>query len=255
MTDAVRPELVDPCLRCGQQHFMGQIWADGRRLLSCRAHLTKPDAVGNLVPCGLAPLKGMDICRVHGGKARQARAAAKRRMDREAQERAVRAAAQIYGIPRAIDPAEGLVEEYWRCAGLVAAYERLASGLTVDDLTFGIISETVKTTPAGALALGIEDGQISDFSAEPTLERTVKRGAQINIIVKYLNDERKRFTELGVKIVELGLEARRDEYVRAQVAVFASVLGALGLSPEQRLMAAQLLRQLDGNAARAIQSA
>ena len=68
----------------------------------------------------------------------------------------------------------------------------------------------------------------------------------INVWVSMFNQERDRFAKLGIEIVRLGLEARRDEYIRAQVEVFAGVLLSpeLALTAEQRQAAGRLLRGL-----------
>ena len=64
--------------------------------------------------------------------------------------------------------------------------------------------------------------------------------------VKLFQEERQWFGKLGADIIRLGLEARRDEYIRAQVEVFAGVLHAaeLALTSEQLVAAARLLRAL-----------
>jgi hypothetical protein len=173
---------------------------------------------------------------------------AERKAAREAEEAAVRKAAQIFGVPREVDPAVGLVEAYWRSAGLVDAYERLARGLNADDLQGGIISERIKRTRTE-----LSDDVIAHlgdlaatYAPAEEVETVVTRGARKPMIVKLYDEERDRFERLGDRIVSLGLEARRDEYVRAQVDVFAGVLGKLDLSDDQRKMAARLLRELDG---------
>ena len=146
----------------------------------------------------------------------------------------IRNMANAYGIPRHIDPADGLIEEYWRTAGIVAGLETAVAALPQGELVWGVaeISQDEAAAEAG-------DGH-------PAAVRSVKKRAGLNALVKLFNEERDRFARLGVEIVRLGLEARRDEYVRAQVEVFASVLLSpdLALSQEQRETAARLLRGL-----------
>jgi hypothetical protein len=55
------------------------------------------------------------VCRVHGGSARQVRAAAEQRI----QEDLARAAAERHALPRDIDPGAALLEEVRRSAGIV----------------------------------------------------------------------------------------------------------------------------------------
>lgn len=239
---------VPPCRRCNQVHLQPWVRKTGERKASCTAHRSQRDPdTGSLIPCAAPPLRGLDVCRTHGGKSKAAREAAARRMrdraDRENQEKALAAAARIFGVPREVDPAIGLIEEYWRCAGLVDAYERLAAQLDPDELTFGLISETTKVTRTGQQDYDATTNALVDRNE---IEVKTTRVGRVPVVVKLLNEERERFAKLGVEIVKLGLEARRDEYVRAQVDVFAGVLDSLNLTEEQRLAAATALRALDG---------
>lgn len=243
------------CQRCGQQHLQVWVSKDGSRRPSCSKHRAKRDpSTGALRPCAGGPLPGTDppACRIHCGLTPQQRAAAaakaQRAADRAAEERAIRQAARIFGVRREIDPAVGLIEEYWRSAGLVDAYERLAGELTAEDLQSGIITERVKRSKVelpAALVDALGEETVAAHEAEE-VETVVTRGARKPMIVKLFDEERERFQKLGVEIVRLGLEARRDEYVRAQVDIFAGVLGQLNLSDDQRKTAARILRELDG---------
>jgi hypothetical protein len=143
--------------------------------------------------------------------------------------------ASIYGIPRHVDPAIGLIEEYWRTAGIVAGLETRVAELHPEELTWGV-----------AEIADFESAASEDGDGRPA--RQVKKRSGLNALVKLFNEERDRFAKLGVEIVRLGLEARRDEYIRAQVEVFARVLLSpeLSLSEGQRETAARLLRNLEG---------
>jgi hypothetical protein len=147
-----------------------------------------------------------------------------------------RATANAYGIPRHVDPADGLIEEYWRTAGIVAGLEQLVAGIPQDDLVFGV-SEVEQTEPD-------ETTEPTDGAA-PAPGRKVKRRPP-RTCGSNCSPKTHRYAKLGMEIVRLGLEARRDEYIRAQVEVFAGVLQApeLALSQEQLLVAARLLRAL-----------
>ena len=174
------------------------------------------------------PHPGIGRCKLHGGCLPGPVAAAQRAAAREM--------ANLYGIPRHVDPADGLIEEYWRTAGIVAGLEQLVAGIPQDDLVFGV-SEVKQTEPD-------ESTEPSEGGSAPV--REVKRRAAPNVWLKLFTEERDRYAKLGIEIVRLGLEARRDEYIRAQVEVFAGVLQApeLDLSPEQLVVAARLLRAL-----------
>jgi hypothetical protein len=79
----------------------------------------------------------------------------------------------------------------------------------------------------------------------PSLKsKTVRRSAP-NVWLNLLNAERDRYTKLGIEISKLGLEARRDEYIRLHVTAFIGVLDQLQLTDEQRAVAGRLLRELD----------
>jgi len=181
-------------------------------------------------PCGKpagagTPHLGIGACSIHGGNMRNHIISAERQLARQT--------ASIYGIPRHIDPGHGLIEEYWRTAGIVSGLEAKVASLEEGDVVWGVIE--VQEEP------GTDGGDAS----LPT--RTVKSRATLNTWVKLFNEERDRFRSLGRDIVALGLEARRDEYIRAQVEVFAGVLLSpdLALTEEQRQTAGRLLRALE----------
>jgi hypothetical protein len=225
-----KTQVRDPvplCARCDQPHLTAKGYQ------ACAAHLTRRrTAEGGLMPCTQPKVTSLEVCRMHGANSPQSRAKAARAKA----EAATRKAVQIFGVPRQVDPAQGLIEEYWRSAGLVTAYERIVTGVDVDDVVWGMVERHTTT---------MEEG---------TSTRVVSKGA-VNTWVQLFNQERDRFAKLGVEIVRLGLEARRDEYIRAQVEVFAAVLLApeLALTVGQRRVAAGLLRGLGATETRMIE--
>lgn len=237
-------EGFDICDRCSKQHLTH--W---RNKYSCSAHRSQRDELGRLIPCQGYRLPGLEVCRIHGGKSKHARAKAKRAAAQEAERRDLERAAKVFGVPRQIDPAEGLIEAYWRSAGIVAQLEGMVAQLSVDDLSWGVISESEKTVSTDAL--GVVDSETGEQvqGSERETERRIIRGARKPALVKYFDDERDRFERLGVEIIKLNLEARRDAYVRNQVDVFTAIVEKLGLTDEQRRQLAAALRQLRGAAA------
>ncbi|HKO89542.1 MAG TPA: hypothetical protein VJU61_00225 [Polyangiaceae bacterium] len=176
------------------------------------------------------------MCPNHGGGTRNSRAAAQRNLDHSA----TMAAAMSFGIPRHIDPGDGLIQEYWLCAGLVEFYsarvreiERAAGH---EGLVFGTVEQSEELDTADPNGEG---------DRMPSLKRKTVRRAVPNVWLTLLNAERDRYAKLGVEITKLGLEARRDEYVRLHVSAFIGVLDGLELTPEQRAKAGLLLRALD----------
>jgi hypothetical protein len=173
---------------------------------------------------------GIGRCKVHGGATRNHVIAAERQIARQT--------AAIYGIPRHIDPGNGLIEEYWRTAGIVAGLEAKVASLEDGEVVWGI-TDVTEESPG--------ENKVDDDGQPTKATRTVKSRAGLNIWVKLFNEERDRFRALGSDIVRLGLEARRDEYIRAQVEVFAGVLLSpdLALTEGQRQTAGRLVRALE----------
>jgi hypothetical protein len=151
-----------------------------------------------------------------------------------------RQVAVLYGVPREVHPIDGLLEEYWRTAGLVDVYEAMCIQLLPRDVVWGVLSieESSPVDPAG----GDSDGE----SLTPP-ERKVKAGAGVNIWVKLFNEERDRFSSLGERILKLDLTSRQIELQQSHVAALVGVLLSpeLSLSDEQRRVAARMLREME----------
>lgn len=175
----------------------------------------------------------MGRCKLHGGSTPTHATGAAKLLARET--------AQLFAVPREIHPIDGLMEEYWRTAGLVDAYEAMCAGLLPAEVVEGVIS--VEETEAGA-----SDG--GEESLTPP-ERKVRRGAAINVWVKLFNEERDRFSKLGEALLRLDLDSRKVELAQSHVAAMVTVLLSpdLALSDDQRRAAARLLRGMDQRAA------
>lgn len=172
---------------------------------------------------------GWGTCKLHGGSMRPSRVAAAVEQAREV--------AQLFAVPREVHPIDGLLEEYYRTAGLVDSYEAMCAGLLPAEVVEGVIS--VEETEAGA-----SDG--GEESLTPP-ERKVKRGASINVWVKLYNEERERFSKLGEALLRLDLDSRKVELAQSHVAAMVAVLLSpdLALSDDQRRAAARILRTMD----------
>lgn len=227
--------VIPVCGRCEKMH----VTVFGKP--ACKAHRTKVDTLGQPVPCKLPPARGLEVCLSHGGTAGRGGKAASVRARQEFDRRAAaEVAVKLFNAPRKIDPAIGLIEEYWHCAGTIVELRRIVGEIDRLDLVWGKEREEIKAV------IPIDDGIGAPL--EPNLETKTTYASRPSVWLKLLNEERDRYIKLGLEIVRLNLEARRDEYVRAQVDAFAAVLldPEMSLTPEQRVIAAAKLRTLDG---------
>lgn len=203
-----------------------------RRELFCGANRSSRAGVGASCrrPAGWGTdHAGWGKCKLHGGcTPAHGRAVAL------AQARQV---ATLFGVPRDdVDEISGLTEELQRSAGLIDVYEAMCAQLMPDEVVFGVLS-TEETRPA----IG-DDGE----DIAPTEVKT-RSGAALHVWVKLLNEERDRFTRLCESMVKLNLATRQVEYTQSQVSAMVTMLLSpdLGLSEEQRRVAARMLRGLD----------
>lgn len=124
-----RRKTTDPmaCARCGQPHDR------------CTAH----NRAG--LPCGQHPIRGGSVCKSHGGRAPQTR----RKADKRRAEAEAVAAVAKFGLRRDIAPADALLEEVGRAAGMVDYYEAKILELDPDEnpgvLTWGKTKEVERT--------------------------------------------------------------------------------------------------------------
>ncbi|WP_272495202.1 HGGxSTG domain-containing protein [Nocardioides bruguierae] len=188
------------CTSCGRPH------------LRCSAHKRNGD------PCTQPAMDGQRVCRLHGGRAPQALAAATRRRD----ERQALLAAETFGLPREVDPHTALLEELHRTAGAVAWLSALVADLEHDEIAWGVVRE--KT--------GGED------------HGTTKE-ARPSVFVELWGRERDRLARVAKVCVDVGIEERRvrlaEESGRQIAAVLRAVLERLSLSPSQQSLALQVV--------------
>lgn len=205
-------ELIRPIR--GGSPFCGALKKDGE---TCR----KPAGQGT-------SHTGYGRCKLHGGATPTHEAAASVAYARET--------AQLFGVSREVHPVDGLLEEYYRTAGMVDSYEAMCAGLTPNEVVEGVISVEETETQAS------DGGE----SLSPP-ERKVKRGAAVNMWVKLYNEERDRFARLGEAILKLDLAGRALRMEQSHIAALVAVLlsAELGLSDDQRRQAARMLRDLE----------
>lgn len=229
-------EGVEVCERCLKQHVTP--WGKP----SCQAHRAQRDQLGRLVPCGNPPNRFLHNCRKHGGNTPGAQSKARAAAVAEAQREDLAKVAKLFGVPRAVDPADGLIEAYWRSAGIIAQLEPIVANLSISDVVMGVVSDVRKTEHL----VGVLDPNTGKIQRPQEVERRVTRAPRTHALVKLFNEERDRFERLGLEIVRLNLEVRRDEYLRNQVDAFAGIIARLDLSDAQRVALASALREIDG---------
>lgn len=167
-------------------------------------------------------------CWLHGGNSPTHYAAARAMM--------VRDVADIFAVPREVDPVDGLIDLFQRSMGLVDAYEALASQLSPDEMFWGETSVEETRVMTGG------EGDGGESTTPP--ERKTKSGPGLNMIIKQYDAERDRAAKLGEAIIKLDLEGRRIDIGQAHVAAMVQIFldPELGLSEAQRRTAARLLR-------------
>lgn len=195
------------CRDCGKPHPKG-----------CHAHSkvrdTNGQATGKTKPCGLAPVTGLTVCQVHGGRAPQAQpkiAAAK------AAARAEREVARL-GMKITTHPAEALIDLVHWTAGEVAYWR-------------GIVVELEQQGGHEALTWGTTRVKEGGDDAGTTEE------AKPHIAYQMLTHASDRLATYATAALRAGVDERRVRLAEAQGALVADVirgvLTALNLTPEQ----------------------
>lgn len=166
-------------------------------------------------PCKRRPVRGGTRCKFHGGASPQARQAAERRMRLEAAQDAV---AKL-NLRREVDPHVALLDEVYRASGVVGWLDEKVRGLAPADMVWGVTQQTHKNA--------------AEF---PGID--VTEAAELNVWVKWWQQERDRLARVAKIALDAGVEERRVRLAEQQGALLADVirriLEDLELSPEQR---------------------
>ncbi len=160
-------------------------------------------------PCANWAMRGQEVCRAHGGRARQAKAAAKRRLA----EKEARRAVETYGLPVDIDPAEALLEEVRWTAGHVRWLRSMVQSLSPDELRWGKSEE-------------VEKGS-GEFPGTDTTEK-----AAPNVWVQLYQAERRHLVDVCATAIKVGIEERRVRLAESQGALIAEVIRGMLDDPE-----------------------
>jgi hypothetical protein len=164
------------------------------------------------------------VCASHGAKAPQVKAAAAERV-RQAE---IVEAARVYGVPREIEPAIGILEEIGRTAGAIRWLGDIVAGLEQQDVIFGT-TRLERSTGTGQRAGDVESS-------------TAVREAKLNLWVELLFRERRHFAEICAKAVALGLADREVQIAEQQGHMVAAVVLAILSDKALELNRAQLER-------------
>jgi hypothetical protein len=165
---------------------------------------------------------GWGRCKLHGGSSPNHGVAA--------QMAQATATAQLFGVPRDVDPITGMLETYHQTMGVLDAIEAMCMQLLPAEVVWGITKEK---------RVGDEEGELTPA------EREYAPG--VNIWVKLLSDWHDRAFSEAERILKLDLDSRRVELAQSHVAAMVAILLSpdMALSIEQRRTAARILRGLD----------
>ena len=210
---------ADPavCGECGERHVTK------RGGPSCSGHSRgrlRPEIAGK--PCTQPRMRGQKVCKVHGGMAPQAKAAAEERIERAK----VEALARTFGEPiEGKDPGEIVAEQIaWRY-GHVAWLRARVQALEPRALVWGRTKEKI----------GGEDGGL-------TFE------AKVNAWLAMYLDASRDLEKLCLEAIKAGLEERRVRIAEQSADVLVRMLDGLlvdlGLDPDNQETARVVERHL-----------
>lgn len=181
------------CEQCGKPHVLRKTGKP-----SCVGHW-KSDPTQ---PCGQPKMKGQNICRKHGGKAKQNLAAAQRRRDTDELVKAAR----TFGVPADVDNLdERMLEDYrWTC-GHVDWLRAMIADLEPEALTWGKVEFRDKT--------GGEDW------GKTTIER-----AGVAVLLKTYGEWMDRSERMYSSLKKANVDDRKIQLAEDQGRMLASVI-------------------------------
>ena len=195
----------------------------------------KATAKGTGQRCQAWAMAGSEVCRVHGGRAPQVKAAAARRLAEQAAQQAVR----TLGLPVDISPTEALLEEVRWTAGHVAwlrsRVQELAEEPTHRHVSFDGEDEDLLETPGqrGALTWGTTKVKTGGDDAGTTQE------AKPSVWYELYTRERAHLIKVCDAAIRAGVEERRVRLAEQQGDLLAlairQILDAFGLSGDPRV--------------------
>lgn len=201
------------CPTCGQVH---KATVKGAR--PCRGHHSRNHAEPGS-PCANMAMRGQDVCRAHGGAARQNRAAAAQRIAEADAEKVLRR----FGEPVETTPSEALLDAVKWTAGYVAWLRgKVAEVATDEDLIWGVTRNKS----------GGED-------------RGTTEEAKPNAWLSLLGEWHDRLVKICSEAIRAGIEERRVQLAESQgeliVQVIRGILTDLQLTPVQEAKVAEVV--------------
>jgi hypothetical protein len=199
-TKKPRPPLPPACEKCGQPHvgrYGGQ---------ACTGHHNEWRGGG---PCKLYPLRGLTVCRSHGGALKHVKAKAPERL---AQQETARVLATYAREDVDADPAEVLIDLICWGNAKVKYYRSRALDLTEDELVWG------RTKSATG---GKDKGDT--YEAKPNIWAVLQREAEQDV-ARYCVDA----LRVGLKQMELDIAARMADKI---MPILDAVLAEFGHDP------------------------
>lgn len=157
--------------------------------------------------CGNAPIKGLTVCRMHGGST----AAAKAKSERIVAQRGAARSARRLGVPVEVDPAQALLEALYSAMGDLRFWEEVSSAL---EFRHGSAEGIVGVNHLGDQA--------------------------VHVAARELADAQRRVAQISKWCIEANIGERRLQLIEAEAAatfdLIVVALQKLGLdSPEVRV--------------------
>lgn len=179
--------------------------------------------------CKRAPVVGLRVCSIHGGRSPKAVAKAARK--RAAIE--IEAALITYGLPVEISAEDALYEELYRSVGHVRWLQSRVQALAPEALIWG---ETVTV---------VANKEATEF---PGVDVTKTESAAVHVWLDLYSRERRHMVDVADKIARLNLEERRVRIDEQKATVLTDVLRAVlaehGLKLGDEQVAADVRRHL-----------
>jgi hypothetical protein len=204
-----------PNPKCGQVH-------DPRRCTShANIHENPDDHTSRIVgirPCLQWRMRGLTVCRAHGGAQKVTRAKATERIEQAKVEKIVADAVVTYGLPVDVDPVEALLAEVRWTAGHVAWLRDRVQEIEQKALVWG----KTKT----------DDNQATEFPGLNTTEQAVP-----NVWLTLYQAERKHLVDVCKTAIAAKIDERRVRLAEQQgeilIGAIQTILGELNLTAEQ----------------------